>query len=119
VVGCWRGCLERVADLHTAQLMPLPLTVSCFSKIQIGVTFLVQAQLGSAGQRAVKRVYVLLIYSSQVQGLNLRRSHVDCAVPCVCSAREHVVGDTSDAGHERPGVCRLCLSCLHTGVCAA
>jgi len=29
-------CLERGADLHTAQLMPLPLTVSCFSKIQIG-----------------------------------------------------------------------------------
>jgi len=28
-------CLERGADLHTAQLMPLPLTVSCFSKIQI------------------------------------------------------------------------------------
>jgi len=33
-------CLERVADLHTAQLIPLPLTVSCFSKIQIGFTFL-------------------------------------------------------------------------------
>jgi len=33
-------CLERVADLHTAQLMPLPLIVSCFSKIQIGFTFL-------------------------------------------------------------------------------
>jgi len=32
-------CLERGADLHTAQLMPLPLTVSCFSKIQIGFTF--------------------------------------------------------------------------------
>jgi len=31
--------LERGADLHTAQLMPLPLTVSCFSKIQIGFTF--------------------------------------------------------------------------------
>jgi len=29
-------CLGRGADLHTAQLMPLPLTVSCFSKIQIG-----------------------------------------------------------------------------------
>jgi len=29
-------CLEQSADLHTAQLMPLPLTVSCFSKIQIG-----------------------------------------------------------------------------------
>ena len=38
-------CPERVADLHTAQLMPLPLTVSCFSKIQIGFTFLVPAHL--------------------------------------------------------------------------
>ena len=34
-------CLERCAGLHTAQRMPLPLTVSCFSKIQIGFTFLV------------------------------------------------------------------------------
>jgi len=33
-------CLERGADLHMAQLLPLPLTVSCFSKIQIGFTFL-------------------------------------------------------------------------------
>ena len=38
-------CLERGADLHMAQLMPLPLTVSCFSKIQIGFTFLVPAHL--------------------------------------------------------------------------
>ena len=51
-------CLERGADLHTAQLMPLPLTVSCFSKIQIGVTFLVPADPGSPGKRAVKRVCV-------------------------------------------------------------
>ena len=36
-------CLERGADVHMAQLMPLPLTVSCFSKIQIGFTFLVPA----------------------------------------------------------------------------
>ena len=50
-------CLERDADLHTAQLMPLPLTVSCFSKIQIGFTFLVLTYLGSPGQRAVKRVF--------------------------------------------------------------
>ena len=34
-------CLQRDADLHMAQLMPLPLTVSCFSKIQTGFTFLV------------------------------------------------------------------------------
>jgi len=40
-------CLERGADLHMAQLMPLPITVSCFSKIQIGFTFLVPAHLGS------------------------------------------------------------------------
>jgi len=43
-------CLERGADLHTAQLMPLPLTVSCFSKIQIGFTFLVPDRLGSPGK---------------------------------------------------------------------
>ena len=49
-------CLERGADLHTAQLMPLPLTVSCFSKVQIGFTFLVSAHLGSRGKKAVKRV---------------------------------------------------------------
>ena len=40
-------CLERGADLHMFQLMPLPLTVSCFSKIQIGFAFLVPADLGS------------------------------------------------------------------------
>ena len=51
-------CLERGADLYIAQLMPLPLTVSCFSKIQIGFTFLVPARLGSSGKRAVKRVCV-------------------------------------------------------------
>jgi len=53
-------CLERGADLHMAQLMPLPLTVSCSSKIQIGFAFLVPAHLGSPGKRAVKRACVLL-----------------------------------------------------------
>ena len=51
-------CLQRGADLHAAQLMPLPLTVSCSSKIQIGFTFLVPAHLGSPRKRAVKRVCV-------------------------------------------------------------
>jgi len=50
--------LERGADLHMSQLMPLPLTVSCFSKIQIGFTFLVLAHPGGPGQRAVKRLCV-------------------------------------------------------------
>jgi len=51
-------CLERGVGLHMAQLMPLSLTVSCFSKIQIGFTFLVPAHPGSHGKRAVKRVCV-------------------------------------------------------------
>jgi len=51
-------CLERSADLHVVQLMPLPLTASCSSKIQTGVTFLVPAHPGSPGQMAVKRVCV-------------------------------------------------------------
>ena len=51
-------CLERGADLHMAQLMPLPLTVSCFSKIQIGFTFLVLAHPDSPRKRADKRVCV-------------------------------------------------------------
>jgi len=51
-------CLEQGADLHMTQLMPLPLTVSCFSKIQIGFTFLVPADPCSLGQMAVKRVCV-------------------------------------------------------------
>ena len=44
-------CLEPGADLHMAQLMPLPLIVSCFSEIQIGFTFLVPAHPGSAGKK--------------------------------------------------------------------
>ena len=32
-------CLEQGVDLHMAQLMPLPLTVSCFSKLLIGFIF--------------------------------------------------------------------------------
>ena len=61
-------CLERGADLHMAQLMPLPLTVSCFSKIQIGFSNLIPADPGNPRQRAVKRVCVcfflnLCVYS--------------------------------------------------------
>jgi len=42
------------ADLHIVQLMLLPLTVSCFRKIEIGFTFLVLAHRGSLGERAAK-----------------------------------------------------------------
>ena len=54
--GCWHGYLSGVrCRQHTAQLMPLPLTVSCFSKIQIGFTFLVPAHLDSPGKGPLNR----------------------------------------------------------------
>jgi len=53
-------CLEQGADLHMAQLMPLPLTFSCSSKIQIGFYFLVPAYPGCPGKEAVK--WLLLLY---------------------------------------------------------
>ena len=56
-------CLERGADLHMAQLMPLPLTVSCFSKIQIRFTFLVPAHPGSPRKMAIKRARVCVWFS--------------------------------------------------------
>jgi len=46
------------SKMHMAQLMSLPLTVFCFSKIKIGFTFLVPADPGSPGKRAVIRVCV-------------------------------------------------------------
>jgi len=52
---------EWGADLHMSQLMPLPLTVSCFSKIQIGFAFLVLADPGNLEQRAIKRLCVFLL----------------------------------------------------------
>ena len=57
-------CLEGGADLHMVQLMTMPLSVSCFSKIQIGFTFLVPARPGSPGQRAIKRVSLSLSLSN-------------------------------------------------------
>ena len=73
-------CLERDADLHIAQLMPVPLTVFCFSKIQIGFTFLVLAHPGSPGQRAVKQVCVRacarVCVSLSDSLVNLQQSHI-------------------------------------------
>jgi len=75
-------CLEQGADLHMAQLMPLPLTVSCFSKIQIGFTFLVPAHPGNPGQRAVKQMCVCVCESlmtevketSRISGFGLKKA---------------------------------------------
>jgi len=47
-VGCWHGYLSGAScRLAYGPAAPLPLTVSCFSKIQIGFTFLVLAHLVS------------------------------------------------------------------------
>jgi len=58
-------CLGRGADLHMAQLMPLPFTVSCFSKIQIGFAFLVPAHPGSPEQNPEGHKAVVVMMSSR------------------------------------------------------
>jgi len=71
-------CPERGADLQMAQLMPLPLTVSGFSEIQIGVTFLVPAHPGSPGKRAIKRVCVCVCFYCHAD-------HSCCFALAICS----------------------------------
>jgi len=58
-------CLERDADLHMAQLMPLPLTVSCFSKIQIGFTFLVRLSWVAPEKCRLTVVRVCVVYNTR------------------------------------------------------
>ena len=99
-------CLERGADLHMAQLMPLPLTVSCFSKIQIGFTFLVLAYPGSPRQRAVKRVCVCVCVNL-LQGSKLNEQVRPYLKHCCLAAFESVSRDlprmTSVQGQTAPG----------------
>jgi len=63
-------CLEQGADLPTARLMPLPLAVSCFSKIQIGFTFLIPAHPGSPGKGPLNGcVYVCVCFMGYISAL--------------------------------------------------
>ena len=96
-------CLERGANLHMAQLMPLPLTVSCCSKIQVGFTFLVPAHLGSPGKKAVKRVCVCACVRA-------------CVRACVCAC---VGGWVCVCVCVRACVCGcVCVGvCVWVGVC--
>ena len=68
-------CLEQGADLHMAQLMPLPLTVSCFSKIQIGSTFLVPAHLGSPGKGPLNGCVCVCVCAWASQGCELLKDY--------------------------------------------
>ena len=83
--------LERGADLHMAQLMPLPLTVSCFCEIQIRFTFLAPAHPGSPGQRAVKRVCVCYYETRKSNWSNTTQilSYVSVQV-CIFSTLENI-----------------------------
>jgi len=59
-------CIERGAELHVVQLMPLPLTVSCFSKIQIGLPFWYQLTWVVPDRRAIKWARVLLLLQEKL-----------------------------------------------------
>ena len=103
-------CLQRGADLHTAQLMPLPLNVSCFSKIQTGFTFLVPAYQGSPGKTAVKRVYVRMYVSTQFNALSCNKCSINivnintsvCVLLCLnqffCPVKYYNTAKTSSLG---------------------
>jgi len=78
-VLAWLSVWSKVLT-HMAQLMPLPLTVSCSSKIQTGFTFVVPAHPGSPGQGAVKRMCVcVLLWKSIVLPTN-KKYHGTSAV---------------------------------------
>ena len=87
VVGCWRGCLGWGADLHIAQQMPLPLTVSCCSKSRLVITFLVlPSGTCSPGwsrtyyRRAVKRLCVCVFISCLATLYMLNKSTATCSI---------------------------------------
>ena len=97
--------------------MPQPLTVSCFSKIQIGFTFLVPAHPGSPGQRAVKHVCVCI--STQQATEFIARVHLVVGFPVAQVGIEpvHHVGDVVvflvDGKHEAQKVDQT-DSCIQT-----
>ena len=95
-------CLERGADLHMFQLMPLPLTVSCFSKIQIGFTFLVPAHPGSPGQRAVKRVCVVVQYLLVPGAIDVSPHHLVSAARHVAQFTEQRLGASARHADSHP-----------------
>ena len=104
-------CLERRAVLHMAQLMPLPPTVSCFSKIQIGFTFLVLACPGSPGKRAVKRVYVCMYLHAS--NYLITRWHLQNWKLCWCLTLRCKMQQSSAGPVNGLVSCRLHSSCLN------
>jgi len=105
-------CLERGADLHMAQLMPLPLTDTCFSKVQTGFTFLVPAHPGSPGQRAVKWVCVCVCVCilKAVVVFKSRKSCITCS-----AVQQHSRGSwIHPSTHCRTSVHPASVRCVET-----
>jgi len=103
-VGCWRGYLSG-ARFRLAY-GPADVTVSCFSKIQIGFTFLVLAHPDSPGQRAVKRVCVcvclcvfavcalkLLLVSHKKVYLICKKLYVKVSLEMTCLTNGEIFGE--------------------------
>jgi len=116
VVGCWRGYLSRLsgwgADLHMAQLKPLPLTISCFSKIQIGFTFLVPAYPGNPGQSRSCGVCWCFVGGVSVPEQPAGGLEAACLILCQVMLSSIV---STDAGHCVPRVIYCTLSQMNWG----
>ena len=83
-------CLERGADLHMVQLMPPPLTVSSFSKIQIGFSFLASAYPGSPGKGPLNGcvcVCLILCWCNEWSGICIIQTHPSVPIPPRCCRR--------------------------------
>jgi len=110
-VGCWRGCLERGADLHMAQRIPLPLTVSVKSRLVF--TFLVPAHPGSPGQRAVKCVCVCIKPNNHHFCISSKenKDFTDGILPGIQSYRKRLIPLPSTL---TPVVCQALRTSLNT-----
>ena len=79
-VLAWLSVWSKVQTcIWAAQLMPLPLTVSCFSEIQIGFSSLVPAHPGSQGKRAVKRARACVCDRGYRHRHTYRHTHIHVA----------------------------------------
>jgi len=107
-------CLEQGADLHMAQLMPPPLTVSCFSKIQIGFTFLVPAHLGSPGKGPLNGCVCVCVKCLVYVCRGGNAKHQLHAVATVWSAAHQAVDRRWNARVR--GECQHGLPVTHTGI---
>ena len=95
-----------------AQLMPLPLTVSCFCKIQIGFPFLVPAHPCSPGQRAVKRMYVCMLSECELcnQCAFLQETDYSCVIKMPSAEFQRICRDLSQIGES------VVICCTKEGV---